>query len=149
MRPPRDAFPSKNRFTMDFTKNTSSNPEGMKNSLIDFIFSVRNPEPEITTGICSTCRRCLSECPPNVRCNGRESHKRRMIRKFFRQGGHLKMEKADTLNNTEWFDRCLEKGYLPAMLYHRGGIGDVFDMSNFDKWVIDLNLPDNFVINYP
>jgi hypothetical protein len=84
-------------------------PDGMNDNIINFLFSVRPPPAE----------------------------DKKKIRKFFSLKGHLTMERADTLNNTEWFDKCVEKGYLPAMKYHRAGIGNTFDMSNFDKWIID------------
>tara|TARA_R110001632_G_scaffold90544_1_gene194467 strand:+ start:559 stop:792 length:234 start_codon:yes stop_codon:yes gene_type:complete len=65
------------------------------------------------------------------------------IRKFFKQGGHLTMEKADTQNRTDWFDSVREKGYFGAMKYHRRGVSGVFDMTNFDNWVLDVMTRNN------
>ena len=65
------------------------------------------------------------------------------IRKFFKQGAHLNMEKADTENRTDWFDAVREKGYFSAMKYHRRGVGGIFDMTNFDNWVLDVMTRNN------
>lgn len=56
------------------------------------------------------------------------------LNKFFKQMGHIKMEKADMTNNTKWFDKCKERGFLDAMDYHRKGVEGVFDMTNYDNW---------------
>lgn len=57
------------------------------------------------------------------------------LRKFYSQGGHIKLEKADDANNTGWMNACSAKGYLPAMIAHREGCRGVFRFDNFDKWL--------------
>ena len=57
----------------------------------------------------------------------------RNIRKFFGKGLHIKFERADTLNRTDWFEQANEK-YGECMKAHAEGVGSVFDMSNYWKW---------------
>ena len=56
------------------------------------------------------------------------------LHKFFSQMGHITMEKADLKNATKWFAECRDKGFLPAMDYHREGVRGVFGMENYDEW---------------
>lgn len=62
------------------------------------------------------------------------------LRKFLSQGGHIKLEKADDANNTQWMEACAGRGYIFAMIAHREGCRGVFDFTNFDRW-IDANYP--------
>ena len=57
----------------------------------------------------------------------------RNIRKFFGKGLHIKFERADTLNRTDWFEHANEK-YGECMKAHAEGVGSVFDMSNYWNW---------------
>ena len=59
--------------------------------------------------------------------------KTRNIRKFFRKGLHIKFERADTLNRTDWFEHADEK-YGECMKAHADGVEGVFDMSNYWNW---------------
>ena len=94
---------------MDFSKqHKNKTATGMNKSMIEFLLSMR-PAPASAD---------LSR-----------------LKNFFRKGGHLKMEIADSSNNTKWFEECRELDYMDAMEYHRSGIGDVFPMTNWDNWV--------------
>ena len=55
------------------------------------------------------------------------------IRKFFRKGLHIKFERADTLNRTDWFEHANDK-YGECMKAHAEGVGSVFGMSNYWNW---------------
>ena len=55
------------------------------------------------------------------------------IRKFFRKGLHIKFERADTLNRTDWFEHADEM-YGECMKAHADGVEGVFDMSNYWNW---------------
>jgi hypothetical protein len=56
------------------------------------------------------------------------------LHKFFAQGGHINMEKADMRDITEYFDACKAKGFMPMMDYHREGCRGVFEFNNYDEW---------------
>jgi len=56
------------------------------------------------------------------------------LRQFFKAGLHWRMEKKDTANDTDWFDRMNDKGWKPCMDWHRKQCGDVFNFDNYDKW---------------
>ncbi len=56
------------------------------------------------------------------------------MEKFMSQRGHIKMEQADTTNNTKWFAEMVKRGYLPAMKKHRE-MTNCFDWNNWDAWV--------------
>jgi len=56
------------------------------------------------------------------------------MEKFMSQRGHIKMEQADTTNNTKWFAEMVKRGYLPAMKKHRQ-MTNCFDWNNWDAWV--------------
>ena len=55
------------------------------------------------------------------------------IRKFFRKGLHIKFERADTLNRTDWFEHANDKNG-ECMKAHADGVEGVFDMSNYWNW---------------
>ena len=57
----------------------------------------------------------------------------RNIRKFFGKGLHIKFERADTLNRTDWFEHVNEK-YGECMKAHAEAVGSVFGMSNYWNW---------------
>lgn len=67
------------------------------------------------------------------------------VRKFFSQGGHLTLERADNQNNTKWFAIARDKGFMDAMMYHREGCRGVFDFDNFDRW---RSSPRSVIIKY-
>jgi hypothetical protein len=56
------------------------------------------------------------------------------MEKFLSQRGHIKMEQADTTNNTKWFAEMVKRGYFPAMKKHRQ-MTNCFDWNNWDAWV--------------
>ena len=64
----------------------------------------------------------------------KDINNKKKIIKFFKQEGHITMEKADSKNITKWFEACKEKGFLESMDFHREGVRGVFGMENYDKW---------------
>ena len=54
-------------------------------------------------------------------------------RKFYRKGLHLKFERADTMNRTDWFENANDK-YGECMKAHADGVEGVFDMTNYWNW---------------
>ena len=94
---------------MDFSKaHKDKTATGMNRGMVQFLLDMKPPPPSTNL---------------------------KKLFAFFTKGGHLKMEIADTANNTKWFEACREKGFLDAMIYHREGIGNIFPMTNWDKWV--------------
>lgn len=99
---------------MDTSKTKSGQSvEGMKPEIIEFLFSYASERASKLTDI-------------------------NKAKKFFKQGGHLNMEKADDGNKTKWFEATRDKGFLEAMDFHRDGIGDTFSMKAYDKWRISV-----------
>lgn len=68
---------------------------------------------------------------------------KRRIEIFFKKDLHLKLEKADTDKDWRFLNKLADRGFLVAMKYHRKGVGDVFDMEFFDKWLIQYESATN------
>ena len=56
------------------------------------------------------------------------------IVKMYNSNLHLKFEKADEENNTEFFNAVLNKGWIPYLEAHKKSCGKLFNWDNYDNW---------------
>ena len=57
------------------------------------------------------------------------------MEKFMNNNYHLTFEKADLLNNVEWFEVAKSKGYLAAMTKHMDCTYPTFKWKNYRAWL--------------
>ena len=60
------------------------------------------------------------------------------MKKFIEKRYHITFEQADSKNRTDWFDIAKEKGYLQAMIAHRQSTKGIFEWTNFDNWLKNI-----------